>query len=145
MGYELSLSSEFGYVIFVIGLSHIMNIYLMINVSIARKKYNVQYPKLYAEGSSSEAQKFNCVQRAHQNTLEGFAAIQILMILNGLVSPINSAAFGFIWVIGRVIYGYGYANGGPSGRMVGGVISHIGDFPLMLMTLFNGLKVAGIL
>ena len=64
--------------------------------------------------------------------------IQILMILNGSVYPVYTAGFGFIFVIGRVLYGYGYANYGPSGRMVGGLISHLGDFPLMIMTFYTG-------
>ena len=39
-----------------------------------------------------------------------------------------------IWVIGRIMYGYGYANGGPKGRMAGGLVSHLGDLPLIFMT-----------
>ena len=38
----------------------------------------------------------------------------------------------------RVIYGYGYSKGGPEGRMAGGLISHLGDIPLV----FTCLKVA---
>ena len=60
------------------------------------------------------------------------------MLVNGLLYPIYAAAFGLVWVIGRVIYGYGYSNGGPSGRMLGGIISHLGDFPLIILTFVSG-------
>lgn len=33
------------------------------------------------------------------------------MVLCGLVYPKIAAAFGFLWVVGRVIYGYGYKAG----------------------------------
>ena len=60
------------------------------------------------------------------------------MCVCGLVHPITSAACGGIWVLGRVIYGFGYAAGGPKGRMAGGILSHLGDFPLIGMTIKLG-------
>ena len=52
------------------------NAYLSINVSIARKKYNCQYPNLYmialTDKDKKEADEFNSIQRAHQNTLGNF-------------------------------------------------------------------------
>ncbi len=56
------------------------------------------------------------------------------MCVCGLVHPITSAIYGGLWVFGRFIYGFGYATGGPKGRMAGGIISHLGDFPLMGLT-----------
>ncbi len=46
------------------------------------------------------------------------------MLVNGLVYPYASAVLGFIWTLGRVLYGYGYANQGPSGRMIGGIVTY---------------------
>jgi len=57
------------------------------------------------------------------------------MCVNGLVYPITSAICGGIWVAGRVIYGYGYAKGGPNGRMFGGILSHLGDLPLIVTSM----------
>ena len=36
-------------------------------------------------------------------------------------------------MLGRVLYGIGYNSKGPSGRTVGGLVGHLGDFPLMIM------------
>merc|ERR1712196_748540 len=105
-----------------------------IQVSLARKKYKVDYPALDADSSNPNAKEFNCVQRAHQNTLETWAPVSILCLVNGLAYPVTSARLFAIWIVGRVIYGWGYASKGPNGRMIGGLLSHIGDLPLMIMT-----------
>ena len=41
------------------------------------------------------------------------------MMACGLKHPITAATFGALYVLGRVIYGYGYSKGGPEGRMAG--------------------------
>ena len=106
----------------------------------ARKKYNVSYPKMYADGDSKEANAFNCAQRAHQNTLEGLPITAVTMIACGTIYPIASASLGAIWSCGRLLYIYGYSNHGPEGRMYGALISHLGDAPLMLLALYIGGK-----
>ena len=58
----------------------------------------------------------------------------ISMLVCGVTYPVSAAAAGAMWVLGRVVYGYGYASGNPQGRMPGGIISHLGDIPLMVMT-----------
>ena len=112
-----------------------MNAYLTVLVINARKKYDVQYPLLYAPPGHKYEQKFNSVQRAHQNTLESYSFVMLNMCVNGLVYPVTSAAFGAIYCIGRIVYGYGYASGGPQGRMFGGILSHLGDIPLVVTSL----------
>ena len=132
----------------VIGASHLMNFYLVANVIKARRKYGVKYPALYADASNckdaKERDAFNSVQRAHQNTLENWASIQILILVNSLVFPRASTTLGAVWVLGRIIYGYGYASGGPEGRKAGGIISHLGDIPLILMSFYSGASLAGL-
>lgn len=54
--------------------------------------------------------------------------------MNGLVYPLTSAGCGAIYIVGKFIYGFGYANGGPEGRQIGGAISHLGDIPLVIMS-----------
>ena len=57
-----------------------------------------------------------------------------MIAVNGLVYPIQTAAFGFVWVIGRVLYAIGY-KASPEKRKFGAILTHLGDFPLMLMPL----------
>jgi hypothetical protein len=45
-----------------------------------------------------------------------------LIVLNGLIHPYWSAGFGLVWVIGRIIYGHGYAKNGVQGRMIGAIV-----------------------
>ncbi|CAK0814732.1 unnamed protein product [Prorocentrum cordatum] len=124
MGFELP--DAYGYVLLAHGFSWISNMYLVINVVKARKKYKVEYPALYAPDGHPNASEFNCVQRAHQNTLENWAPVQLAMAFNGIMYPKFAAACGTIWAVGRIIYGYGYASGGPQGRMVGGRMTRNG-------------------
>lgn len=125
----------YGYVFGVLGGSFFMNIYLTINVALARRKYDVKYPALYAPVGHKHEVAFNCVQRAHQQTLESFSYVMLLTAVNGLVYPLTAAGCGAVYCVGKVIYGYGYATGGPEGRQIGGAISHLGDFPLVIMSL----------
>ena len=69
----------------------------------------------------------------------------ILMIINGFVDAKLAAACGGIWVTGKLLYGIGYKLKGPSGRHIGGLISHLGDFPLFCMNIYHGLKMTGYL
>jgi len=56
--------------------------------------------------------------------------VQLLGALNGLIFPKFAGCCLLTYAIGRVLYGYGYSSGGPTGRMAGGLISHIGDVPV---------------
>merc|ERR1712087_558707 len=75
--------------------------------------------------------EFNCVQRAHQNTLESWAPVQILMFAAGIMYAEIAATCGFVWAIGRIVYGYGYANYGPSGRHYGTLPSRLAELVLL--------------
>ena len=103
-------------------------------VMAARKKYGVAYPALYASGKSAEDTKFNCAQRAHQNTLETLPIVNLMTLSSALVYPRLAGMFGAFWVVGRFLYIHGYSENGPEGRMLGGVVSHLGDFPLFILT-----------
>ncbi|KAH9044362.1 hypothetical protein EDB85DRAFT_449458 [Lactarius pseudohatsudake] len=89
----------------------------------AREKAGIPYPQLYAEKAeqiaSMDAMIFNCIQRAHQNTLENVPP----MVLSTLVSAIRYpklAAIGCgIWSLARVFYTMGYSTGEPSERSRG--------------------------
>ena len=106
-----------------------------------RTKYGIKYPQMYAEKSDEHHKEFNCVQRAHQNTLEWLPMCQILTLANGLVYPITSAALLGVWTVGRIFYIQGYGSGRPENRMFGAMVSHLGDLPLIVMTFFAAYKV----
>ncbi|XP_078741874.1 glutathione S-transferase 3, mitochondrial-like, partial [Lampetra fluviatilis] len=105
---SLSVQAEFGYVVVVVVYSWAMLMVLARNVMVARKKYGVKYPDLYSKDSAI----FNCVQRAHQNTLEGYPVWLGLLLVVGFTHPLISAACGFIWVTSRFSYAHGYSSGG---------------------------------
>lgn len=48
------------------------------------RRYGVKYPALYADSSNSNAEAFNCVQRGHQNTLEGYPLFLALLFASGI-------------------------------------------------------------
>merc|ERR1719499_1773540 len=113
----------------------------------ARRKFGVKYPALYATKdhklSPDDMNTFNCIQRAHQNTLETWAPITILTLLNGLYSPYLASSFMIIYTVGRIVYGLGYKYGGSDGRKYGALLSHLGDIPMLGLTFYNGLSLAG--
>lgn len=140
----MSLPADYGYVFGALGLSFIANAYLAISVGQARKKFGVKYPAMYAtkdhitkDVTVKDVEQFNCIQRAHQNTCENLASVQLLAVVNGLLSPKFAGACLAIYSVGRVVYGYGYKHGGPDGRRTGGILSHLGDLPLAILTFVN--------
>jgi hypothetical protein len=52
-----------------------------IKVAMARKKYSIEYPQMYATGTGADAAIFNCTQRSHQNTLETAPAMTLMVAL----------------------------------------------------------------
>jgi len=109
------LPNGYGYIIFVAVGSLFLNIWLSVNVGKARKKYGVLYPKMY----SPDNDRFNCVQRAHQNWLENFPQFLVLLFVGGLYLPKITAVAGIIYLLGRIAYARGYYTGDPEKRMQG--------------------------
>ena len=108
------------------------NQYLVVGVMQARKKYGIKYPNLYAPPGHKNEEAFNCAQRAHQNTVESQALFLVELVVVGLFYPLFAASCGGLWSVGRILYGYGYKTKGPDGRLIGSLISHLGDLPLQI-------------
>uniref|UniRef100_UPI00398F4CAC microsomal glutathione S-transferase 3b n=1 Tax=Pristiophorus japonicus TaxID=55135 RepID=UPI00398F4CAC len=128
---------QFGYVILVFIYSWVMLAYLGVKVGIARKKYNVKYPAMY----SDKEPIFNCIQLAHQNTLEIFPQWLIFQLIAGVVYPITASLLGIIWVTSRFSYAWGYYSGVPEKRMNGsyGYIGLLGVIFLSIVIAINTL------
>lgn len=141
---EFTLSKEFGYVIGVAAASYVVhNMWMGMQVVAARRKFKVSYPDMYAtpENCSDEKSRnhFNCVQRAHQNSLEGYPAFLALLLVAGVQHPVTSASLGGVYLLGRILYFLGYSTGKPDARYRGGFL-HLGMLGLTgvaLKTAFN--------
>lgn len=109
------LPDGYGYVMLTFVDSIFVNMWLARNVIKARKEYNVLLPKLY----SPDNDKFNCIQRAHQQTLEMYPGFLALLFLGGLAHPRVTAAAGCVYLAGRIVFAYGYYTGDPAKRTKG--------------------------
>jgi len=132
------LPKDFSYVIFCIVYTIIMNIYLGIKVGKARKLYGVKYPALYSDSSNI----FNCIQRAHQNTLEQLPLFLASLILVGVALPKFAAACGAIFVTSRFSYAWGYYTGDPEKRL-NGEYGLVGMLGLLLGLIYVGFRQCG--
>ncbi|KAF9112934.1 Microsomal glutathione S-transferase 3 [Mortierella sp. AM989] len=133
----ITIAPEFGYTLAVSVASSILVVVLGHNVGAYRKVAGVDLPQMYADDAEAKKDKkkliFNCKQRVHQNTLEGFTQYMITLLVAGTQYPTASAALGLVWCIGRVVYSHGYTTGEPNKR-VWGAFGHIGDLGLLGLT-----------
>ena len=83
MPYPEFLMKDHGYVVRAATGAFILHMWLSFKVGSARKKYNVKYPAMY----SDKEPDFNCIQRAHQNTLEGMPFYLSLLFTAGIRHP----------------------------------------------------------
>ncbi|XP_061176548.1 glutathione S-transferase 3, mitochondrial-like [Saccostrea echinata] len=128
------LSNDFGYVVLVIIFSIFMSWWVGYQVVKAREKFNVHYPKMYGEDD-----RFNCYQRAHQNTLEVYPIYLILQVMSGLYAPKLSAVCGLIFVLGRIVYALGYQSGDPKKRLRGS-FAYFGILGMLVCSIMFGLN-----
>ncbi|KAI0257024.1 hypothetical protein BJV78DRAFT_1159704 [Lactifluus subvellereus] len=87
----------------------------------ARRRAKIPYPRAYAEKAEQEASKdamvFNCMQRAHQNTLENAPVIVTTTLISALHYPIPAAVGCGLWTLSRIIYTLTYGTGEPRKRV----------------------------
>jgi len=126
----ITLPAEYGYCVLVAVGSAFVLTWKAIQVGRARKKYNIPYPTMY----SPDNNLFNCIQRAHQNTLENYPQFLFLLLLGGLEWPLVSAGAGVVFLASRIAYAQGYYTGDPKKRMRG-AFGHVGLIALLGATV----------
>jgi glutathione S-transferase len=110
-------------------LALLVYLVIVINVGRARAKYKVSPPQMTGDPN------FERVLRVQQNTLE-----QMVLFLPGLwlfsfyVNPLWGAGIGAIWVVGRIIYAWGYYQAAEK-RLIGFGISSLSGILLLLGSL----------
>lgn len=112
-----------------------------------RKSAQVPYPNLMATAeqakSNPAAYKFNLAQRAHGNLLENMSQTIASILVAGLVYPRAAPILGSIWVLGRIIYSYGYIMSTKpqgKGRLYGGPVMYVGQLGLWVLCIMAGIK-----
>ncbi|KAL4458539.1 hypothetical protein ABPG75_013404 [Micractinium tetrahymenae] len=129
----LELSPAHGAVgLVVVGAAAIHSIWMGMKVGQARRKYDVTYPALYAPAGHKNEIEFNCIQRAHQNSLENLPTFYALLLTAGARFPISAAVAGAVVLLGRIAYFNGYSSGDPKNRQRGGFL-HLGSLALLGM------------
>ncbi|KAK3097173.1 hypothetical protein FSP39_007113 [Pinctada imbricata] len=132
------LPADFGWVVLVAISSIFMCMWKGFKVGAARKKYEVPYPTMYSDHS----EQFNCIQRAHQNTLENYPQFLVLLVFGGLFAPKISAVAGLVWMAGRIMYAQGYYTGDPEKRMRG-AFGYLGLLVLLGNSVLFALRLLG--
>ncbi len=62
-------------------------------------RYNVKYPLLYANGDDEASKTFNCIQRAHQQSLENLPQACCTMLLLSYLSTTQSNVPTFLGIL----------------------------------------------
>ncbi|NEP08424.1 MULTISPECIES: MAPEG family protein [Okeania] len=110
-------------------VSLFMYFIVTINVGRARAKYNIMPPQMTGE------QNFERVLRVQQNTVE-----QIILFLPSLwlfsifISPLWGAGIGTVWVVGRILFAWGYYQAAEK-RTLGFGISSLAIITLLIGAL----------
>ncbi|KAK7088645.1 glutathione S-transferase 3, mitochondrial-like [Littorina saxatilis] len=123
------LPEGYGYVVLVGAVGNtFVNMWMAINVGRARKRFDIPYPEMYS--TTDKGKEFNCIQRAHQNTLEGQGTFLTLLFIGGLQYPKITAGVGMMYLASRVAYALGYYTGDPDKRRWG-AFGHIAELVLL--------------
>ncbi|HAG82492.1 MAG TPA: MAPEG domain-containing protein [Cyanobacteria bacterium UBA12227] len=120
-------------------LTLIVYLVLIINVGRARAKYKVSPPQTSGDPG------FERVFRVQQNTSEQLIAfLPSLWLFSLFVSPIWGAGIGLIWIIGRIIYAWGYYQAAEK-RTIGFGINSLSIMVLLIGSLVGIIRLFGTL
>ena len=108
---------------------------LTVNVGRARGKYKIMPPAMSGD------ENFERVLRVQQNTLEQLVFfLPALWLFSVYVSPLWGAVLGAVWLVGRILFAWGYYQAAEK-RVAGFAISSLSGIGLVLGALVGiGLK-----
>jgi glutathione S-transferase len=116
-------------------LALLLYMVVTMNVARARYKFNIQAPAVSGDPN------FERIFRVQQNTLESlvffFPALWIFTIF---VDEVWAAILGFVWVIGRAIFAWGYSQAAEK-RSVGFGISLLSSLALLIGSIVGVVQV----
>ena len=101
-------------------------------VVMARKRFEVKYPALYADKSHKYAHDFNCVQRGHQNFLENVPIHFMVLGIASIYRPKVAALAALVRTAGFIAYMRGYATGKVENRNRG-AFGYLGFFTMFFL------------
>ncbi len=111
--------------------SLLMYFVVTINVGRARAKYKIMPPQMTGD------QNFERVVRVQQNTLEQLILfLPSLWLFSLFVSPVWGAGIGAIWVLGRILFAWGYYQAAEK-RTLGFGISYLSTIALLIGALLG--------
>ncbi|KAK0392139.1 hypothetical protein NLU13_1637 [Sarocladium strictum] len=112
------LPDNYGLVLGVAVSSLFVNFFHVMKVVNLRQKFGIKGPAVTAGPEhlkkNPESKVFDCAFRAHANYTENLPSFLTSLAITGLRYPTLSAVAGGIWILGRIIYLYGYINTGNS-------------------------------
>lgn len=112
-------------------LTLIVYFVLIIKVGQARRKYGIKPP------ATTGNPDFERVLRVQQNTLEQLIFFLPLLWLFALyLNPLWAAGIGAIWVVGRILYAWGYYQAAER-RFPGFALSSLSGIVLLLGALWG--------
>ncbi|TDL28230.1 membrane-associated proteins in eicosanoid and glutathione metabolism [Rickenella mellea] len=116
----ITLPENYVWVFLPVVATYFLNGWQIFLVGRGRKRAGIKAPNVYATKEEAtaniDAMKFNCVQRAHLNTLELLPLFIFGILFTGLKFPNAATAIGSIFVLSRIPYTVGYASGVPAKR-----------------------------
>lgn len=126
--------SEYYYPSLVTALTVLMYFILTLNVGRARHKYNVAPPAISGDAN------FERVFRVQQNTLEQLVFFfPVLWLFSIYVNSLWGGIIGGVWILGRIIYAWGYYQVAEK-RVIGFAISSLSGLILLLGSLWGIIK-----
>jgi glutathione S-transferase len=101
-------------------------------IKIGSKKKNKK------KGNEGATEEFNNANRIHYNTIENIIIFlpALWLFTMTVKSDFYSSVLGFIWIVGRVLYGLGF----PNKRAFGFVLSLLVNMILIFFTIYKCLN-----